>query len=68
MAPQKKVVYDATTGQVSVCGIKHNKDGIRDQALDGIAFDPEQGIFCFRGDAFNQDWLAHNKVQLVVRQ
>lgn len=68
MSPTKKVVYDANTGTVSIHGIRHNKDGIRDQAIEGLAYDPDQGVFRFRDDAFNRDWLRHEKVQLVVKQ
>ena len=68
MAPTKKVVYDTNTGVVFVHGIMHNKDGIRDQAMDGIAYDPDTNTFCFRSDAFNPDWLRKEKVTLVVRQ
>lgn len=68
MAPQKRIVFDTNTGCASVHGIKHNKDGIEEQATNGVAYDPDQGIFRFRDDAFNRDWLARNKVQLVVKQ
>ena len=68
MAPRKKIVYDTNTGMVSVHGIKHNKDGIRDQAMDGVAYDPDSDTFTFRSDTFNPDWLRKEQVTLVVRQ
>lgn len=68
MSPTKKVVYDANTGYVSVHGIKHNTLQLMDQAVDGVCYDPDQGVFRFRDDAFNRDWLRYEKVQLVVKQ
>lgn len=68
MAPVKKIVVDVNTMHVDVRGIKHNKDGIAEQAVDGLAYDPDQGVFRFRDDAFSHDWLRHEKVQLVVKQ
>jgi hypothetical protein len=68
MAPRKRVEIDLNTGNVYVQGIKHNKRGIAQQAIEGLAYDDAQGIFRFRDDAFNRDWLCHEKVQLVVKQ
>lgn len=68
MAPVKKIVVDVNTMNVDVHGIKHNKFGIMDQAIDGIEFDPDTNEFRFRDNAFDREWLARNKVTLVVRQ
>ena len=68
MAHTKKIVYDTSTGVVSIHGIMHNKDGIMAQAMDGVAYDDALCAFRFRDDAFNKEWLAHNKITLVVRQ
>ena len=68
MAPRKKIEIDLSTGNVYVQGIKYNRRGIAQQAIDGLAYDDTQGIFRFRDDAFNRQWLAQQQVTLVVKQ
>jgi len=63
-----KIKVDLNTGNIYVSGIKHNRRGIAQQAADGVAFDPDQGVFRFRDDAFNREWLANKRVTLVVKE
>jgi hypothetical protein len=68
MAPRKKIEIDLSTGNVYVQGIKHNRRGIAQQAIDGLAYDDAQSIFRFRDDAFSREWLAKEQVTLVVKE
>jgi len=68
MAAKIKVVLSTGGVVARATGMRHNKLGIEDQAIQGVAYDPDKGIFCFRDDAFNREWLAQQQVTLVVKE
>ena len=65
---KKIVVTIGEYVEANAKGIRLNKDGIEDQAIQGVAYDPDQGIFRFRDDAFNREWITRNKITLVVKE
>lgn len=68
MSPTKRIVFDTNTMQATVHGIKHDTLRLMDQTVESVVYDPDQGVFRFREDAFDHRWLARNKVQLIVMQ
>lgn len=52
----------------AVCtGTRHNKEGIEQQAIDAVAYDPEAGVFCVRTEAFDRRWTVGTKAQFVLK-
>ena len=48
-------------------GTRFNKEGLEQQAIDACAYDPEQGVFTTRTDAFDHRWMVGTKAQIVLR-
>jgi len=68
MAAKIRVALSVDGAVAQITGLRHNKLGIEDQAIQAVAYDPDQGIFCFREGAFNREWLAKERVTLVVKE
>ena len=48
-------------------GTRFNKEGLEQQAIDACAYDPEQGVFTTRTDAFDHTWMRYTKAQIVLK-
>ena len=52
----------------AVCkGTRHNREGIEQQAIDAVAYDPDAGVFTVRTDAFDHRWTVGTKAQFVLK-
>lgn len=65
---KKIVVTIGEYVEANVKGIRLNKGFLEDQAIQGVAYDPDIDAFRFRDDAFDRYWLGRNKITLVVKE
>lgn len=67
MAPRIVVTLGVDYVEAECTGIRHNKEGLEAQAIDGVAYDPEQGVFVLRPDAFDHLWMAMTGTTIVLK-
>ena len=48
-------------------GTRHNREGIEQQAIDAVAYDPDAGVFTVRTDAFDHRWTVGTKATFVLK-
>ena len=48
-------------------GTRHNREGIEQQAIDAVAYDPDEKVFRVRPDAFDHRWMVGTKAQIVLK-
>ena len=52
----------------AVCkGTRFNREGIEAQAIDAVAYDPDERVLRVRPDAFDHRWMVGTKAQIVLR-
>ena len=52
----------------AVCtGTRFNEEGLEQQAIDAVAYDPDAGVFTVRTDAFDHRWTVGTKAQFVLK-
>ena len=52
----------------AVCtGTRFNREGIEQQAIDAVAYDPDEKVFRVRPDAFDHRWMVGTKAQIVLK-
>ena len=61
------VTLAPTHVEAQCVGTRHNREGIEQQAIDAVAYDPDEKVFRVRPDAFDHRWMVGTKAQIVLR-
>ena len=61
------VTLSPTHVEAQCVGTRHNKEGLEEQAIQSVAYDPDAGVFTVRTDAFDHRWTVGTKAQFVLK-
>ena len=61
------VTLAPTHVEAQCVGTRHNREGIEQQGIDAVAYDPDEKAFRVRPDAFDHRWMVGTKAQIVLR-
>ena len=61
------VTLSPTHVEAQCVGTRHNREGIEQQAIDAVAYDPDERVFRVRPDAFDHRWTVGTKAQFVLK-
>lgn len=67
MAPKIVVTLGVDYVEAQCVGLRHNKEGIEQQAIDACAYDPDARVFTTRPDAFDHTWMRGTRAQIVLK-
>ena len=61
------VTLAPTHVEAQCVGTRFNKEGIEAQAIDAVAYDPDEKVFRVRPDAFDHTWMRGTKATFVLK-
>ena len=67
MAPVVTVTLGENYVEAQCVGLRHKREGIEQQAIQSVAYDPDEKVFRVRSDAFDRTWMRGTKATFVLK-